>query len=97
MRAGETYAKAPRVCIPLGNNRTACMGRALPGSNLWQRRTKTVTLGALVASAARRVCGGIAAACKPCPDRVFGMLGLGSLIGAEEGSHSASHGWHGFM
>ena len=29
--------------------------------------------------------------------RVLGIRGLGSLIGAEEVSHSASHSWHGFM
>ena len=39
-----------------------------PGPAYGNRRTKTVKLGALAASAARRVCGGIAAACKPCPD-----------------------------
>ena len=39
-----------------------------PGPAYGNRRTKTVKLGALPASAARRVCGGIAAACKPCPD-----------------------------
>ena len=29
--------------------------------------------------------------------RGLGIPGLGSLIGAEEVSHSASHSWHGFM